>query len=250
MPDKPSEGKIKTLLALLSGQKDATGLSEAIGSDKSTALHFAAALRKEGLVAKDEKMHCLTSIGRLHAMLLRSMVTGKAAIEENKAFWEGHDVSSIPDDLMAQIGLLAGCQCVQDNGHTVMKSLDNFLRLMGQAKAFYGASSVIAPGHVDLISGLITRGANVELILGESIIGLISCDMMASWQAHSNFTLYSMPDTCRAAFAVSEEVLSLGLYLPDGHYDTNQDLICRGPGAVKWGRKLFEHYRGLAKVVR
>lgn len=244
-----SEGKRKTLVALLCGPMDAASLSIAIGSDKSTAIHFAAALRKEGLTAKDGTLYSLTSVGRIQAVLLRSMAAGKAAIEENKAFWERHDVSSIPDDHMGQIGLLAGCQCVQDNGLTVMKSLANFIDLMRQAKEFYGASSVIAPGRVDMISGLIQKGAEVDLILSESIIKLIPPDVIKAWVTHENFRLYEMPDSCKAAFAVTEEVLSLGLYLPDGHYDTNQDLICRGAGAVKWGRKLFEHYKEKAKKV-
>lgn len=244
-----SDGQTNALLALLKGPKNVTDLSEAIGSDKSTTIHFATALRKVGYVAKEGSLYGLTSIGQMHAMLYHNMVTGKAAIEENKAFWECHEVSSVPDDLLAEIGLLAGCQCVQDNGRKVGQSLENFIRLMSRAIEFHGASSVIAPGHAEMISGLLNKGATVELILSESIIALLPRDSLRFWQECGDFTLYEMPDTCRAAFAVTEEILSLGLYLPDGHYDTNQDLICRGPGAVKWGMKLFEYYREKARKI-
>jgi hypothetical protein len=35
----------------------------------------------------------------------------------------------------------------------------------------------------------------------------------------------------------------------DGSYDPQQDLICEGPEAVRWGRELFEHYLRRARHV-
>lgn len=243
-----SEPRAKILLSLLGGGKSLAGLVGSTGHLGSTVGHYIAPLVKDGMIAKEGGIYSLTGIGRLHAMLLHSTVSGLDAIEANREFWAGHDLSSIPDSLQAKIGMLSDCACIQDNGF-VMKSLDNFLKEVAKARHVWGVSSVIAPGHVELVSGLLNSGAEVSLILTTSIIALIDPATIRFWKECGNFALYEASDDMKAAFTVTDDILSLGLYLPTGQYDTNQDLICKGSGAVTWGRELWEYYKQKAEAV-
>lgn len=244
-----SEPRAKVFLGLLDGPKDVSALETSTGHDKSTIGHYAASLMKVGMVSRKGGMYSLTSLGHLHAMLLHDMVSGLDTVEENRDFWASHDLSSIPDSLQAKIGMLSECSCIEDNGF-VMKSLYNFLHEVAKAKHVWGVSSVIAAGHVELVSGLLNDGAEVSLVLTSDIIRLIDNMTLQKWLKMPNFTLYEAANDMKAAFTVTDEMLSLGLYLPSGAYDTNQDLVCKGAGAVAWGRELWEHYRGMAKVVK
>ncbi|MCK9571554.1 DUF1724 domain-containing protein [Candidatus Pacearchaeota archaeon] len=242
-----SSTRAKILLALRSGPMSIRPLSGVVGASTSTVAHSIAAMQEE--ICREGAAYRLTNLGMIRAEALDRLLSCLIALDENAAFWQSHDISGIPAGLLADMGLLSGGQCVQDNGF-VMKSLDNFLKEIAKAKHVWGVSSVIAPGHVELISGLLASGAVVELILTKSIITLIDPGTIASWQKSDAFQLYEARDVAKAAFTVTDDMLSLGLYLPSGKYDTNQDLVCRGAGAVEWGMRLWEYYKGKATVVR
>ncbi|MCK9568717.1 DUF1724 domain-containing protein [Candidatus Pacearchaeota archaeon] len=236
----------KILLALRDGPMPIRPLSGVVGASTSTVAHSIAAMREE--IAKEGTTYHLTNLGMIRAEALNRLLSCLIALDENAAFWQSHDISGIPAGLLADIGLLSGGQCVQDNGF-VMKSLDGFLRETSKAKHMWAVSPVIAPGHAELIAGLVEAGAEVHLILTSEIMALLDQEQLKSLLAASNFHLYQIDQEVKTAFTVADDILSLGLYLLSGKYDTNQDLVCRGAGAVEWGMRLFNHYKNLSHKV-
>lgn len=233
--------RCKILLALRDKPMALKPLVETVGASSSTILHVIYGMAPE--IRKVDKVYQLTSKSRIEAELLSRMVSGLIALDENASFWRDHDISSIPAALLADIGQLAKCDTVRDNNHTVMTSLANFIDLVGRAKQVHGVSSVIAPGHVELVDGLLKDGSEVSLILTRAVIDLIPEEILASWMKRPNFGLWEAPSGTKAAFTIADDVLSLGLYLPSGKYDTDQDLVCRGDGAAGWGMRLWEYYK-------
>ena len=236
----------KILLALRDGPMQIRPLSEAVGTSTSTVAHSIAAMQEE--IAKEGTTYHLTNLGMIRAEALDRLLSCLIALDENAAFWQGHDISGIPAGLLADIGLLRGGQCIQDNGF-VMKSLDGFLRETSKAKHMRAVSPVIAPGHAELIAGLVEAGAEVHLILTSEIMALVPPEQLGGLLAASNFHLYQIDGEVKTAFTVADDMLSLGLYLPGGKYDTNQDLVCHGQAVVEWGMRLFNHYKNLSHKV-
>ena len=237
----------KIMMVLRDGPMQIRPLSGVVGASTSTVAHSIAAMQEE--ITKDGAAYRLTNLGLIRAEALDRLLSCLIALDENTAFWQGHDISGIPAPLRADIGMLGGGLCVQDNGF-VMKSLDGFLKDVANARHVWAVSPVIAPGHAELIAGLVEAGAEVHLILTSEIMALLDQGQLKSLLAASNFHLYQIDGEVRTAFTVADDMLSLGLYLPSGKYDTNQDLVCRGAGAVEWGMRLWEHYRKMAKVVK
>jgi predicted transcriptional regulator len=241
-----SSTRAKIVLALRDGPAAIKQLSGAVGASASTTSHSIAIMQEE--ICRDGAAYRLTNLGMIRAEALDRLLSCLIALDENAAFWQEHDISGIPASLQADIGMLAGGACVQDNGF-VMKSLDGFLKDVAKAKHMWAVSPVIAPGHAELIAGLVEAGAEVHLILTSEIMALVPHEQLGGLIAASNFHLYQIDGEVKTAFTVADDMLSLGLYLPSGKYDTNQDLVCRGAGAVEWGMRLFEHYKKMAKVV-
>lgn len=59
--------------------------------------------------------------------------------------------------------------------------------------------------------------------------------------------IFLAEDDVKVAFTVTDTFLSLGLFKPDGIYDTTLDLINTEERAIRWGIELFEYYQGGAK---
>ncbi|MCK9570823.1 DUF1724 domain-containing protein [Candidatus Pacearchaeota archaeon] len=89
----------------------------------------------------------------------------------------------------------------------------------------------------------------MELILTRWVIEQIEPDALKAALAYNSFSLYEIKDA-KVAFTVTDELASLALFQPDGSYDPQQDLICEGPEAVRWGKELFEHYLKQSRPVK
>jgi predicted transcriptional regulator len=116
---------------------------------------------------------------------------------------------------------------------------------VAQAKEIRGISPITAPGYQEMILAALERGVQVSLILTKSVISKIDPDALRAAFACVNFHLNEISDA-KVAFTVTDKLVSIALFNLDGSYDPQQDLICEGPEAVRWGKELFEHYLGVA----
>jgi len=248
---------MSAIAALREGPMNISELSLQLKLTPSSILHSIKEIVEDGTIEKHGGRYSLSSTGKIKAALIDSMGQSLAVLEANKAFWPGHDVSGIPDNMLARIGELRGCTCIEDDDEIVMKSLAYAIEQTSKARHVWGISPVIAPGHQEMVLGLLANGAEVNLILTKSIIKGIDPGLLCGLLALPNFHLYEVEDDLlslglygvRLTLTVADDMLSLGLYLPGGAYDTNHDLVCQGEEAAGWGRDLFEHYREQAKEV-
>jgi predicted transcriptional regulator len=116
---------------------------------------------------------------------------------------------------------------------------------MSKANELRGVSPIVVPGYIDLVDGLIQKGASVDLILTPSVLRSIGAKTTNRW-TREGAQLYEIP-AASVAFAVTESMMSLGLYGLNGKYDPLTDLDCCGSGAVRWGQDLYRHYRNQSR---
>jgi len=241
---------MSTIAALREGPMNISELSLQLKLTPSSILHSIKEIVEDGTIEKHGGRYSLSSTGKIKAALIDSMEQSLAVLEANKSFWQGHDVSGIPDTLLVRVGELRGCTCIEDDEEIVMKSLAYAIEQTSKARQVWGISPVIAPGHQEMIMGLLANGSEVNLILTKSIIRGIDPTILAGLLALPNFHLWEIEDGARLTLTVADDMLSLGLYLPGGAYDTNHDLVCQGEEAAGWGRDLFEHYKKQANEVK
>jgi predicted transcriptional regulator len=241
--------RTRILFSLQDGPKSTPALAEAVEASPTSVLHSTKAMIAEGTVERSPDGFRLTNTGHIKVALLTELINGLAALDEGKEFWLSHDLSGIPAELQLQIGQLAGGAVIKDEPDNPLKSQTAFIEAVARAKEIRGISPIIAPGYQEMILAALERGAQVTLILTKSIISKIDPDALRAAFACENFQLYETSDV-RVGFTVTDKLVSIALYNLDGTYDPQQDLICEGPEAVRWGSELFEHYLGQARHVK
>lgn len=229
------------LFSLQEGPKFTPDLAQAVGASSFSVLHSTKAMIAEGTVERGIDGFCLTNTGRIKANLLIELINGLAALDECIDFWQSHDLSGIPAELQLRIGQLAGGAVIRDDPDNPLKSQTAFIEVVARAKEIRGISPITAPGYQEMILAALERGAQVSLILTKSVISKIDPDALQAALAYENFQLYEISDA-KVGFTVTDKLVSIALFNLDGSYDPQQDLICEGPEAVRWGRELFEHY--------
>ncbi len=248
-----SSVRTKTLLCLKDKPKISGDLEDELKLRATTILHTLKDLIEEDLVTKDKRGYVLTNIGRIQAMLLDDLMGTIVAMDNQKEFWLNHDISGIPEELQKKIGMLMQSEIITSNPADILKSHAYFLERLKAAKEIHGVSPIIAPGHYELSREAIKAGIQVELIITDEIIKILmkeNPDLESDLLKRDNFKLYRLSERVKVAFTVTDSVLSLGLYRPDGTYDLTGDLICFGEDAQRWGMELFNYYRNKAERVR
>jgi len=235
--------QLKILHALSIGPAVLSELAAQTGASTTTVSHSLRAMVTEGTVTRSPTGYRLTGIGRA-TLAIQAGYDARQEILRNP-FWAGHDLSGIPDHLLARIGELEQYELVGETVEDHFHCLQYFLGEMSKAKELCGVSPHVIPDYIFLIDGLIELGSKVSLVLTTPVIGAIGHAVIRRW-LDSGVQLYDIP-AATVAFAVTEKMLSLGLYGLRGQYDPLTDLDCMGESSIRWGRDLYRHYRKIAK---
>jgi len=247
-----SKVRNKILLCLKDGAKSTGDLEKVMGIRNTTILHAIKEMSDSDLVTRAEKGYGLTNLGKLQAYMLDEIIDFVLALEEHRDFWQNHDISGIPIELLKKIGMLAQSEVIKDEPDSPLRSLEYFVEEMTKSGQIYGVSPIMVPGFSDAIATPVRSGANVEIILTKQVLDTtlkIHEVLLRDLLKFQNFNLYVIEEPVKVAFTVTESFLNLGLYRLDGSYDVGRDLVCTSGSAVEWGVSLFEHFRMRSKRV-
>jgi len=250
-----SKVRAKILLCLREGAKNAGELERALGTRTTTILHAIKNMTEGGLVEKADlgSKYSLTNIGKIQALILDNLLTSVGVLDQYRNFWQSHDISGIPEELLGTIWMLGQSEIIKDDLASPLGSLENFVTELTNSKEIHGVSPFIISGFTEAIAISIRRGAKVDLILTDDILKILSKDyhdLLRELLRYENFRLYHIDLDIKVAFTVTNTLLSMGLYYKlDGNYDLGNDLICVGESAIKWGLELFEYYRNMSELI-
>lgn len=248
-----SKVRTKTLLSLREGPKSTGDLEKELSIRNTTILHAIKEMTESDLVAKADKGYSLTNVGMIQAYRLEDMIDFVFALEEHRDFWQTHDISGIPTDLLKRIGMLAHSEIISSDNFDPLKTQNYFLKEIAKSKHIFGVSPIIMPNFPMLIASLVENGSDVNLILTANVLKIVYRDhshLLFELHNYDNFNLYSIDEVVTTAFTVTDTILNFGLFRVDGGYDLGSDLICKGDDAIKWGMELFRFYRDKSELIK
>ena len=247
-----SSVRAKIFLCLKDGPMVVRDIERSIGTRPSTILHSVKDMIDDGIVAKTSKGYELTNIGKIQAILLNDLISCIVALDQNKDFWQSHDISGIPIELQKKIGMLTESEVFRSDSLSILKTQEFYLSEINKAKYIYGVSPIHGPGYAQAMASAVARGSQVYLILTNKILDMVvkeNREALTSLLTSEEFHLYSIENDLTVAFTVTDRILSLGLFRQDGGYDVSSDLNCRGEQALLWGKELFDYYLCRSKPI-
>jgi predicted transcriptional regulator len=240
------------LIKLKGDKKPLSELRDALGVSSTTAIHALRELERDNLVFQDEhRDYALTKIGEVIALKLTDFVNAIEVLKKYEEFWLTHDLSGIPPSLMEKIGCLKDSTIMETTSADTLKVYANFVEILRNAKEIRGVTSMFVLEFQLLLKELtLEKNVDVELILTKEILEGIDKEILKEIFADksSKLKLYMMKEDMKAAFTVTDSLISFGLFHIDGTYDWNNDLVSYSGKAIEWGRELFEWYRKHAEL--
>jgi predicted transcriptional regulator len=234
-----SPKKRDIFLRLLSCERRVSEMAKELSLSKSSVSHHVNALQNIGVVEKGSKIK-LTNIGKILAHQLRVLELSCKFLSRDMEFWNGHDLDSIPGDMLLRIFELRNCEIVKSDEGELLKYLQSFCSTLSNASFVRIISSVSFPECVSALSK-ISRNTEVSLLVSDKVFKAISRDYssLLSRMLENGVEIYVVKNL-RLLCLVTDIAVCLGLYLKGGEFDVKCGLISREKSAIKWGLDLFE----------
>ena len=243
-----SSMRAKLLLALYEIPKNLDELRTELKKPSATILHGLKELEGINLVRKAQKLYELTSNGYLLTTNMIKLIENWYSLSKSEAFWDNHDLSDIPDEVIKNIYLLKDAEYINSTTSDLSIAFNRYIKLISKEKKLEIILPIYSENHFKHIIDLLNKDKieELKLIVSDEIYDSINKNELFKKELLENkkVNLNIINKNLKIFLTYSEEFMSLTLFFKDGHYDDSQILIGRNKNALKWAEYLLKYYGG------
>jgi predicted transcriptional regulator len=240
-----SEKRKNLLILLLNGPRLWEEIKDTLNVKASGMLPQIKILESEGLVFKEGRQFRLTDSGQIVAFHLEQFDRTLRVIDQQKKYWQEHDIRALPREFFFRLGDLKKTQINEAGTEVSVEPHARSLETILQSRKIFGISPVAHPVFPMLFNTLAQDGREVNLIFSKNAFTKIRKDnykLIFEALQHENAHLSVYEDEMRFSSIVTEKNLSMELFTKDGLYDSKRDLVSNDPTALKWGEEIFNYF--------
>ena len=241
-----SSMRTRILLAIYNDSKNLDDLRRDLNKPSATILHGLKELETENLVRKVQKYYELTSNGYLLTTNMIKLIENWYAINKNKSFWDNHDISDIPQELIKNIYLLKNARYVSSTTSDLSNAFNKYKKLISRASHLKIILPIYSEIHFKLLIKLLKgkQLKSLELIISQRILNSIKRNNYFNKGLIKNnkVKITIIKRNMKVFLTCSDQFMSLSLFFKDKHYDDSQILIANDDKALDWASTLFNQF--------
>ena len=232
------------LVVLYNNRRNLNELRDELKKPSATILHGLKELEENNLIKKDRKYYELTSNGYLLATNIIKLIDNWYSIEKNKYFWNSHDLSGIPENLLNKLYLLKDAQFISSTTSDLSNAFNTYIELISTSPELTIMLPIYSENHLKHLIRLLKNGnlKQLTLLINREILqtmkksrylkkSLIENEKVKIIETDKNFKIFLT--FCR-------DFMTLTLFFKDNHYDDSQIIIDKHQSAIKWSKDLFD----------
>ena len=168
------------------------------------------------------------------------------SVNKSKLFWNNHDLSGIPDDVLKNIYLLKNARYVNSTTSDLSNAMNAYLRQISQARKLKIILPIYSENHfkhlIKLLNG--PKLESLELVISEELERSMNQNeyFKKSILNNEKVKIRIAKRKIKIFLTFSDEFVCLTLFFKDGHYDDSQVLIANDNDALKWALTLSTYY--------
>lgn len=236
----------KLLLTIYEYPKNLDDLRNELKKPSATILHGLKELENNNLVRKVQKYYELTSNGYLITTNMIKLIENWYAVNKSKLFWNNHDLSGIPEDVLKNVYLLKDAKYVNSTTSDLSNAYNSYIKLISNARNLKIILPIYSENHFKHLIKLLNEKKleKLELIISKELEKSIRKNeyFRESLLENEKVTVKSIKRKVKIFLTFSDEFIALTLFFKDGHYDDSQILIARDKNALKWAINLATYY--------
>ena len=122
-------------------------------------------LEDEGLIVNEGRKILLTNIGQLVVHHLEPFDKTLNVIDQQKKFWQEHDIEALPHEFFIRLGDIRNPQIIEAGLEDSFEPHNQFLEIILRSKKVSGISPIVHPIYPRFFLSLAKQSHNVNLIL-------------------------------------------------------------------------------------
>ncbi|MDO9323363.1 MAG: winged helix-turn-helix domain-containing protein [Methanoregula sp.] len=240
-----SDKRRNLLILLNSGPKSWDEIKTALAVTSTGMLPQIKILEEEHLIARDGKKFKLTPMSLVLITYMGPFLKTIELFDKHKQFWQEHDLSVLPDEILLTISDLGNYQILENPDEHIF-DINPFLNNITTSKNIKGISHTVHPKFPDFFLSLAKNGVRSSLILTPGVFKIVKHkyhDMLEEWLRIETTELYVSKNDLKFSFVVTDSYFSLSLFFNNGVFDAKHDVVCYDPSARAWGERIFSYYK-------
>lgn len=196
------------------------------------------------LIKFEGKKYYLTPMGKTIVNNLLPFMDTINFFEQYPSYWESHDLTSIPEELLFRVGEIKNYMIIEDDNEDVNKTKIEGIELVMQSKFLLGVSTLYDNDMIQLLTKLFEKRIPISIIVNESVYNkLFTNNINNKLDIYDDLNVYISHDNIKTAFIVNDFSLFLSLCYLNGKFDLHSNCISNEESAINWGKSLFEYYK-------
>lgn len=236
------------LVVLYEGGKTLNEIRYELKKPSATVLHGLKELEDSNLLKKDKKEYKLTSNGYLLATNVIKLINNWYSIENNKIFWNNHDLSGIPENFLNKLYLLKDAELISSTTSDLSNAFNTYVELIASSKDLNVILPIYSENHFKHLINLLKNGdlRHLTLLINTEILQTMNRSryLKKSLIENENVNIIETQHELKLFLTYGESFMTLTLFFKDSHYDDSQILVAKNKNALKWSEQLFNYYVG------
>lgn len=243
--------KRKNILLLLDGEpKNIEEIKDKLDVSSTSILPPIKKLIDNDLLVQEDRMYRLSDLGEFVVKKVKPLISAIGVLEQHNDYWICHDLSSIPRHLLERISEVGNCTLIEPDLNHVYEPSPKIIENMTNSKKVFTFASYFNPAYLCLYVELGKKDAELSLNLTQSVWNHLSNEhpkMVEEILSMENISLFISREMNKISeITVTDKIMLLGLFDNNGKFD-QQFLISFEPGALNWGKELYDYFKSLAK---
>lgn len=236
----------KLLLSIYEKPKNLDDLRSELEKPSATILHGLKELENNNLIRKINKYYELTSNGYLITTNMVKLIENWYAVNKSKLFWNNHDLSDLPEDMLKNIYLLKDARYINSTTSDLSNAFNAYIKLISKANELKIILPIYSENHFKHLIQILKKNKfkSLELVINEEIKEAMQKNeyLNKSILQNEKVTIKCIKRKVKIFLTLSEDFASLTLFFKDGHYDDSQILIAHDKNSIKWAINLYSYY--------
>jgi predicted transcriptional regulator len=203
------------------------------------------------LVKFDNKKYYLTPMGKTLVKSFLSFYNTLNVFDQNWDWWEEHDVSSIPDEMLFRIGELKNYFIIEDDNDNLNRTLKEMHNLVLNSKSLVGVSCAFDDSFPDVILKVAKNNKPVSIVITKDVYNIIKDNYITLIDEFfkTGNSIYLLNEDIKVSHIVTDTCLFFSLSYKNGKLDLHSNLLSNDKSSIKWGMDLYEYYKNKAELI-
>ncbi len=235
------------LVVLYNNKKNLNEIRDELKKPSATILHGLKELEDNNLIKKDRKYYELTSNGYLLATNIIKLIDNWYSLEKNKIFWNNHDLTGIPINLLNKLYLLKDAEFISSTTSDLSNAFNKYIELISTTSELTIIIPIYSENHLKYLINLLNDGnlKRLNLLINTEILRKIkrSRYLKKSLLENEQVNILETDENFKIFLTFCRDFMTLTLFFKDNHYDDSQMIIDKHKSGIKWSEELYRYYK-------